>query len=123
MSGPRDFDDAWDLAVAEQPPIWVYTNEADAIVIKQYQCEEGNVFIFVRPHNAMALCRKVLEAAEIDPDVVLRDVPKDVSARERQRRHRERLRDSHGQDNVTVTAKLANDVDEPHQEMGSLTTS
>jgi hypothetical protein len=124
MSGPQYFDnpDDSDVVIPEQPPISVYTNEAGAIVIKQFQWEEGDVFVFVLPHNAVALCKGILEAAEVDADAIQNDVTvKDATAKERQRRHREKLRDCHAQKSVTVTAELANDADGRLQESGSTT--
>jgi hypothetical protein len=76
-----DDPDASDVVIPEQPPISVYTNEAGAIVIKQFQWEEGDVFIFVLPHNAMALCKGILTAAEVDSDAIQSDVTvKDATA-------------------------------------------
>jgi hypothetical protein len=64
-----------------------------------------------------------LEAAEVDADAIQNDVTvKDATAKERQRRHREKLRDCHGQQNVTVTAKPRSELDGHHQVKDSATT-
>ncbi len=126
MSGPEELDDSdeSDVVVAEQAPISVYTNEAGAVVINQFQWQDGPVCVFVIPHNAAALCRAILDAAEVDLVLAEREVTaKDATANERQRRRREKLRDSHAQASVTVTAKIANDAGEHHDERGSATAS
>jgi hypothetical protein len=109
MSGPEDLDDSEDsdVVVAEQAPISVYPNEAGTIVINQFQWRDGPVCVFVTPHNVEALCRAMLDAAELDLviSVECEVTAKDSTANERQRRHREKLRDRHGQRNVTVTGK------------------
>ena len=116
----RIVSDPSELAVSEQSPIYVSSDGDGDVVIHQYRWDEGDVLIFLCPHNAAALCRAILKAAEFDAEAVEREINvKDATATERQRRHRQKLRDSHGQDNVTVTAKVVNDVDETHQEIGS----
>jgi hypothetical protein len=71
----------------------------------------------------------MLDAAELDLVISAgcEVTAKDSTANERQRRHRERLRDrhgaterdGHGQKNVTVTTKPTSEVDGHHQERGS----
>jgi hypothetical protein len=126
MSGPEELDDSddSDVVVAEQAPISVYTNKAGAVVINQFQWQDGPVCVFVIPHNAAALCRAILDEAEVDLVLAEREVTaKDATANERQRRHREKLRDSHAQNSVTVTANLPNDPDQPCQEKGAAAAS
>jgi hypothetical protein len=119
-----DYSDDDDLVIPEQAPIRVFSDDTGAIAINQHQRRESEdeVYIVFRPEHAFALCGAILRAAGFDPDAVLRGVPKDAGAKERQRRHRGALRDCHGQDNVTATANLAKDVDEP-QKMGASTAS
>ena len=87
--------------VQEQSEIFVSSDEDGDVVIRQYRWDEGDVSIFVCPQNVPALVRAILNAAGLDPDVIN---PKDATASERQRRHRKKLRDSHANDSVTVTA-------------------
>ena len=59
-----------------------------------------------------------------DLDTEAREVGiKDATANERQRRHREKLRDGHAQNSVTVTTNLVNDPDQPCREKGVPTAS
>jgi hypothetical protein len=126
MSGPEELEDAEDsdVVVAEQAPISVYTNEAGAVVINQFQWRDGPVCVFVMPHNVEALCRAMIDAAEVDLIISAEHevTTKDATANERQRRHREKLRDRHGRQNVTVTAKPTSEVHGHRQESGSATT-
>jgi hypothetical protein len=126
MSGPEELEDAEDsdVVVAEQAPISVYTNEAGAVVINQFQWRDGPVCVFVLPHNVEALCRAMIDAAEVDLIISAEHevTTKDATANERQRRHREKLRDRHGRQNVTVTAKPTSEVHGHRQESGSATT-
>ncbi len=108
--------------IPEQAPICVYIDDSGAIVINQQQWRESEdeVFITVRPEHVRTLCRAMFKEAGIDSDTESREVSvKDATASERQRRRRERLRDGHEQNSVTVTDQIANDVDGPHQESGS----
>jgi hypothetical protein len=125
MTGTRlaaqepDYSDDTDLVIPEQPPIRVFTNHGGGVVINQHRWreDEDETYIFFRPEHAFALCRAILKEVGFEPDSVLREVTaKDPHAAERQRRHREKQRDCHGLLTVTVTD---NEVDEPHQEMGS----
>src|SRR5260370_16456371 len=107
MSGPEELDDSdeSDVVVVEQAPISVYTNQAGAVVINQFQWQDGPVCVFVIPHNAAALCRAILDEAEVDLVLAEREVTaKDATANERQRRHREKLRDRHAQNSTTLPA-------------------
>jgi hypothetical protein len=119
---PPDWSDSPLLVIPEQAPICVYTDDKGAIVINQQQwreCED-EVFVTVRPELVRALCKAMFKEAGIDPDAEACEVSvKDATANERQRRRRERLRDGHDQNSVTVTGQIANDVDRPHQESGS----
>jgi hypothetical protein len=119
---PPDWSDCSLLVVPEQAPICVYLDDSGAIVINQQKWRESDdeVFILVRPEHVRILCSALLKEAGIDPDFDAREVGvKDATATERQRRRRERLRDGHDQNSVTVTGQIANDVDRPHQESGS----
>jgi hypothetical protein len=119
---PPDWSDCSLLVVPEQAPICVYLDESGAVVINQQKWRESDdeVFIIVRPEHVRTLCRAIFKEAGIDPDVDAREVSvKDATANERQRRRRERLRDGHDQNSVTVTGQIANDVDGPHQESAS----
>lgn len=111
------------VVVAEQAPISVYTDEEGDVVISQIRWPDDPVEVFVTPHNTEALCRAMLDAAEVDLIISAEReaTPKDATANERQRRHREKLRDRHGQQNVTVTAKPTTEVDGHHQERSSAT--
>ena len=100
MSGPQYFEDPVSgTAVPAQAPIDVFVYEDDGtVVINQFQWRDGEVFISFRPEFAVGLCRAILEEAGIDPDTAFREVSvKDATAKERQRRHREKQRDGHGQ--------------------------
>jgi len=120
---PPDWSDCPLLVVPEQAPIRVYLDdESGAVVINQQKWRESDdeVFIIVRSEHVRTLCRAIFKEAGIDPDIDAREVSvKDATANERQRRRRERLRDGHGQNSVTVTDQIANDVDGPHQESAS----
>jgi len=119
---PPDWSDSPLLVIPEQAPICVYIDDSGAIVINQQQWRESEdeVFITVRPEHVRTLCRAMFKEAGIDSDTESREVSvKDATASERQRRRRERLRDGHEQNSVTVTDQIANDVDGPHQESGS----
>lgn len=119
-----DYSDDTDLVIPEQAPIRVFTDDGGVVVINQHQWRESEdeVYILFRPEHAFGLCRAILKKAGFDPDSVLREVTaKDPHATERQRRRRKKLRDSHDQNIVAVTAKLANDADEHHQRRGSPT--
>ena len=84
-----------------------------AVVIHQVSHDDGDVLIFICPDNAPTLCRAILKAAGLDPDSASCTVTaKDPTANDRQRRHREKLRDSHGRLNVTVTAEPTCEVEE-----------
>lgn len=123
---PPDWSDSPLLVVPEQAPICVYIDDNGAIVINQQQWRESDdeVFITVRPEHVRTLCRAILKEVGIDLDAEAREVVvKDATANERQRRHREKQRDRHGQASVTVTAEIANDVGEHHDEGGSATAS
>lgn len=122
MSGPQYFEDPVSgTAVPGQAPIDVFADEDGAVVLHQFQWREGEVFMAFRPEFAFALCRAILEEAGFDPDTVLREVAvKDAHAAERQRRRREKMRDRHGPEAVTVTANPAHDIDE-HPQGGSAT--
>jgi hypothetical protein len=118
---PPDWADYPTLVVHEQSPICVYSDDHGAIHINQQQWREAEdeVVIIVRPEQALTLCRAILNEAGIDPGTASREFSvKDVTANERQRRRREKLRDRHGEATVTVTANLASDVHEPHSEGG-----
>src|SRR5260370_28240066 len=119
---PPDWSDCSLLVMPEQAPICLFTDDNGGIVITQQhwrECED-EVFITVRPENVRALCRAIFKEAGIDPDTEAREVGvKDATANERQRRHRDKLRDGRDQASVTVTAKLANDVDETSHERGT----
>jgi hypothetical protein len=119
-----DYSDDDSLVIPEQAPIRVFTDDGGVIVINQHQWRESEdeVYILFRPEHAFALCRAILKEAGFEADSVLREVAvKDPHATERQRRRREKLRDRHDHDGVTVTAKLVNDADENHQERDSAT--
>ncbi len=122
---PPDWSDCPLLVIPEQAPICVFSEDKGAIVINQQhwrECED-EVFITFHAEHARTLCRAILKEAGIDPDTESREVSvKDATANERQRRRREKLRESHDQDSVTVTAEIANEVADPHQERGSATT-
>jgi len=123
---PPDWSESPLLAVPEQAPICVYIDDNGAIVINQQQWRESDdeVFITVRPEHVRTLCRAILKEAGIDLDAEAREViVKDATANERQRRHREKLRDGHAQNSVTVTTNLVNDPDEPSHEKGVPTAS
>jgi hypothetical protein len=121
MSGPQYFEDPVSgTAVPGQAPIDVFADDDGAVVIHQFQWREGEVCIAIRPEFAFGLCREILEAAGFDPDTVLREVAvKDAHAAERQRRRREKLRDCHGAEAVTVTAKPAQDMHEHKADSGN----
>jgi len=126
MIGPKEFYwEASAVVIPEQAPISVYRNEAGGVVISQYQWPDDPVFVFVLPHNAEALCRAILDAAEVDLIISAEHevTAKDPTANDRQRRHRAKLRDSHGQQNVTVTANRTDEIDGDHEERGSATTA
>jgi hypothetical protein len=121
-----DYSDDTSLVIPEQAPIRVFTDDGGVVVINQHQWRESEdeVYILFRPEHAAALCRAILKEAGIDPETRGPEVRvKDGTANERQRRRREKLRDSHAHNSVTVTAELANDVDGPHQENGSTTAA
>jgi hypothetical protein len=125
VSQVPDYSDDTSLVIPEQAPIRVFTDDGGVVVINQHQWRESEdeVYILFRPEHAFALCRAILKEAGFDPDSVLREVAvKDPHATERQRRHREKLRDCHGRPNVTVTAKPTSEVDGHHQERSSATT-
>jgi hypothetical protein len=111
----RIVSDPSDLVISQQSEIFVSTDDDGDVVIHQYRWDEGDVLIFVCQQNAQTLCNAILKAAGFDPDSVLRTA-KDPHAAERQRRHREKARDCHGQDGVTVTAKAASDVNEHNEQ-------
>jgi hypothetical protein len=116
---PPDWSDCSLLVVPEQAPICVYLDDHGAIVINQQQWRESEdeVFITVRPEYVRTLCRAILKEAGIDLDTEAHEISvKDATANERQRRHREKLRDGHTQRSVTVTTNLVNDPDEPCHE-------
>jgi hypothetical protein len=124
MSGPQGFYwEASAVVIAKQAPISVYRNETGDVVISQYQWPDDPECVFVLPQNTEALCRAILDAAEVDLIISAEReaTPKDATANERQRRHREKLRDRHGQQSVTVTAKPTTEVDGHHQERSSAT--
>jgi hypothetical protein len=99
--------------VSEQFATYVFTNKHDDVVIHQVSHDDGDVLIFICPDNAPTLCRAILKAAGLDPDSASCTVTaKDPTANDRQRRHREKLRDSHGRLNVTVTAEPTCEVEE-----------
>ncbi|NEU96952.1 hypothetical protein [Bradyrhizobium uaiense] len=107
--------DISDAVIPDQDAIAVYKNDQGDIAIKQFRWPDEDGSIFVRPEYAFAFCRAVLEKAGFDPDLLLRETKaKDVTANERQRRHREKLRDGHGKDSVIVTAE--NKSLQPRQE-------
>jgi hypothetical protein len=117
-----DYSDDTSLVIPEQAPIRVFTDDGGVVVINQHQWRESEdeVYILFRPEHAFALCRAILKEAGYDPESVLCEVTaKDPHAAERQRRRRERLRDRHAQNSVTVT--VGNDVDGPHQASGPTT--
>ncbi len=112
---PPDWSDCPLLVIPEQAPICVFSEDKGAIVINQQhwrECED-EVFITFHAEHARTLCRAILKEAGIDPDTESREVSvKDATE----------LRESHDQDSVTVTAEIANEVADPHQERGSATT-
>jgi hypothetical protein len=109
-----------DLVVSLQWRTWVSVHEDGDVVIHQDSRDDGDVFVFISPQNVPALSKALLKAAGLDSDATARELTaKRATANERQRRHRERLRDSHGQDNVTVTANPTSEVDGYHQEEDS----
>lgn len=123
---PPDWSDDPLLVVHEQPPICLFSDDNGAIYINQqhWRDSEDEVFVIVRPEQALTLCRAILKEAGIDPDAVSREFgAKYVTANERQRRRREKLRDCHAQNSVTVTTNLVNDPDEPCHEKGVPTES
>ena len=124
MIGPEPFHwEASAVDIAEQAPISVYLGEGGDVVISQFRWPDDPVCVFVLPQNAVVLCRAILDAAEVDLIISAEReaTPKDATANERQRRHREKLRDRHGQHNVTVTPKPTTEVDGHHQERSSAT--
>jgi hypothetical protein len=123
---PPDWSESPLLVIPEQAPICVFMDDDGAIVINQQQWRESDdeVFITVRPEHVRTLCKAILKEAGIDLDTEAREVGiKDATANERQRRHREKLRDGHAQNSVTVTTNLVNDPDEPCHEKGETTAS
>jgi hypothetical protein len=121
-SHPIEGLDPLDCVVHAQAPIEVYTDESDAVVVKQFDWRDGYIVISFRPEHVFALCRALLEEAGVDADSALREgSPKDPTAAERQRRRRERMRNSHDQVTASVTAELENVVDSSHQEGGPAT--
>lgn len=126
MSGfqERIIADPSDRVVSEQSEIFVSTDDDGDVIIHQYRWDEGDVLIFVCPQNALAVSKAILKAAGIDPDATAREVIAErASANERQRRHREKLRDSHADNTVTVTAKLTNELDDTDHERSSSAAS
>ena len=118
-----DYSDDSDLVIPEQAPIRVFTDDDGDVVINQHQWRESEdeVYISFRPEHAAVLCRAILKKAEVDLDIVERKVAaKDATASERQRRHREKLRDSHADNTVTVTAKLTNELDDTDERSSSV---
>ena len=89
-------DDADDLVVPEQPAIAVYTNPADAVVIRQQGTwNDDDAWIWFSPDHAPAIAKAILEAAGLDataltPEPAQVVKPRDATGAERQRRHRER---------------------------------
>ncbi|XIA63227.1 hypothetical protein ACFIOY_29030 [Bradyrhizobium sp. TZ2] len=109
--------DPSDLVVSEQSRIFVSTDGDGDVVIHQYCRDRGDSLIYVCPQNALALSRAILKAAGVSSDATTGELTaKRTAANERQRRHREKLRDCHGQKNVTVTKM--NEVDGYHEENG-----
>jgi hypothetical protein len=112
--------DPSDLVVSEQSRIFVSIDDDGDVVIHQYCRDDGDSLIFVCPQNAPVLCSAILKAAGLSPDATAGELTaKRTAANERQRRHREKLRDCHGHQNVTVTAIPTSEVNGHHQEMGS----
>lgn len=114
MSNSRDFDwidSAEDVVVPEQAAIAVYLNPRGDVVIRQqaqYHPDE-DTWIVVAPDRAQAVADAIVEAARLavyhpeddelaPPAERTAAVPKDPTAAERQRRYRERHRNSHGAD-------------------------
>jgi len=107
MSGDFDWygDNAGDVVVREQASIAVYSNPNSEVVIRRKADwdEDGDVWIVVAPDRARALCESIMRvAADLLGEVTTLQIspPKpngrDRTAAERQRRHRDKLRDSHG---------------------------
>lgn len=65
--GPSD--DFWhdddSIVVEEQPPIAVYTNTKDAIVVRQLSGDE-DVVVVVRPENVLRVVRAMLGEVGLD---------------------------------------------------------
>ncbi len=94
-------DDARDLVVQEQPAIAVYTNPANAVVIRQAGAwnDDEDAWIWFSPDHALAIAKAILEAAGLDA-MALAPEPeqaaskaKDPTAAERQRRRRARQKE------------------------------
>jgi len=113
-----------ELVVAEQSRILIYTDENGDVVIHQYCRDEGDVVILVCPQNALSLVRGILKAAGFDAGAIKTEINvKDPTATERQRRHRDNVRDRNGEASVTVTTKVANDPALPRDERDAPTAS
>jgi hypothetical protein len=102
--GSREFSwhrDRDDIVVAEQQPIALYLNPRGDLVIRQPGIDEDDMIV-VTLQNAPALARAILRAAGVDDEpaaAAVQPAPKDRTAAERMRRHRERQRN--GQQPVT----------------------
>ncbi|GLK68095.1 hypothetical protein GCM10008179_17330 [Hansschlegelia plantiphila] len=94
---PPDYDfwrDSANIVVPSQPPVAIYTNTADEVVLRQVEDDE-DVVVRVRPEHVMAICRAMLrEIGRTLSDGAPQPVPapepvaKDRTGAERQRRYR-----------------------------------
>lgn len=108
MIACSDFDwtGSGSIAVAEQLAIAIYPNPKGVVVVRQERAwdEDSDTVIFVNPDHARAVAAAILEAAGLEPDVVIAGLlappatppVADPTAAERQRRHRQRLKQGGG---------------------------
>ncbi len=87
-------DDAGDTIVPEQPAIAIYTNPADAVVIRQHGAwnDDDDVWVFFSPAHAPAIAAAILAAAGLDIADLAQSVSKPMAstAAARQKRYRDR---------------------------------
>ena len=95
---PRE-DEHHDIVVRHQPAIAVYLNPHDEVVIRQQDQydESDDSFVYVTKDNVLRVVQRRLEVAGIElatsfAELLLLPPPKNKTAAERMRRHRNKNR-------------------------------
>ena len=99
-----DWSQETELAVRQQMATTIYFNESGDVVVRQREYfDDGDAIVILTLDNAVKLAHAMLRLVDAEAEVPASTAaPKDPTATQRQRRHRDKHRDSSAQ---TVTSE------------------